>query len=77
EEDESSKERLNILEKELADLSEKYDEDFLKWKEQKSSIDDVKNIKEEIDKVKVAIDQAERNYDFEKLSELRYGKLPA
>ena len=77
EEDESSKERLNILEKELADLSEKYDEDFLKWKEQKSSIDDVKNIKEEIDKVKVEIDQAERNYDFEKLSELRYGKLPA
>ncbi|MDU1829291.1 AAA family ATPase, partial [Anaerococcus sp.] len=42
EEDESSKKRLAILEKELADLSEKYDEDFLKWKEQKSSIDDVK-----------------------------------
>lgn len=76
EEDESSKERLNLLEKELADLSEKYDEDFLKWKEQKSSIDDVKNIKEEIDKVKVEIDKAERNYDFEKLSELRYGTLP-
>ena len=77
EEDESSKQRLDILEKELADLSEKYDEDFLKWKEQKSSIDDVKNIKEEIDKVNVEIDQAERKYDFEKLSELRYGTLPA
>ena len=77
EEDDSSKERLAILEKELADLSEKYDEDFLKWKEQKSSIDDVKNIKEEIDKIKNEIDQAERSYDFEKLSELRYGTLPA
>ena len=77
EEDESSKERLVILEKELADLSEKYDEDFLKWKEQKSSIDDVKNIKEEIDRVNNEIEQAERNYDFEKLSELRYGTLPA
>ncbi|WP_296141230.1 ATP-dependent chaperone ClpB [uncultured Anaerococcus sp.] len=77
EEDESSKERLTILEKELADLSEKYDEDFLKWKEQKSSIDDVKNIKEEIDKVNNEIEQAERNYDFERLSELRYGALPA
>ena len=77
EEDESSKERLAILEKELADLSEKYDEDFLKWKEQKSSIDDVKNIKEEIDRVNNEIEQAERNYDFEKLSELRYGTLPA
>lgn len=77
EEDESSKERLANLEKELADLSEKYDEDFLKWKEQKSSIDDVKNIKEEIDRVNNEIEQAERNYDFEKLSELRYGTLPA
>lgn len=77
EEDDSSKERLAILEKELADLSEKYDEDFLKWKEQKSSIDDVKNIKEKIDKIKNEIDQAERSYDFEKLSELRYGTLPA
>lgn len=77
EEDESSKERLATLEKELADLSEKYDEDFLRWKEQKSSIDDVKNIKEEIDRVNNEIEQAERNYDFEKLSELRYGTLPA
>ena len=77
EEDESSKEKLTILEKELADLSEKYDEDFLKWKEQKSSIDDVKNIKEEIDRVNNEIEQAERNYDFEKLSELRYGTLPS
>ena len=47
----------------------------MKWKEQKSAIDDVKTIKEEIDKVKVEIDQAERSYDFEKLSELKYGKL--
>ena len=77
EENESSKEKLTILEKELADLSEKYDEDFLKWKEQKSSIDDVKNIKEEIDRVNNEIEQAERNYDFEKLSELRYGTLPS
>lgn len=75
EEDENSKKRLETLEKELADLSEKYDQDFLKWKEQKSSIDDIKKIKEEIDRVKVEIEQAERRYDFEKLSELKYGKL--
>ena len=75
EEDENSKKRLETLEKELADLSEKYDQDFLKWKEQKSSIDDIKKIKEEIDRVKVEIDEAERRYDFEKLSELKYGKL--
>nr|WP_072537520.1 ATP-dependent chaperone ClpB [Anaerococcus mediterraneensis] len=75
EEDEYSKKRLEELEKELANLSEKYDNDFLKWKEQKSAIDSVKEIKEEIDKVKIEIDQAERSYDFEKLSELKYGKL--
>ena len=75
EDDEYSKKRLAELEKELADLKEKFDQEFLKWKEQKSAIDDVKNIKEEIDKVKVEIDQAERNYDFERLSELKYGRL--
>ena len=75
EDDDYSKKRLADLEKELADLSESFNEDFLKWKEQKSAIDDVKTIKEEIDKVKVEIDQAERSYDFEKLSELKYGKL--
>ena len=75
EDDEYSKKRLKELEEDLANLSEKYDEEFLKWKDEKSAIDDVKNIKEEIDKVKVEIENAERNYDFEKLSELKYGKL--
>ena len=75
EEDEKSKKRLEDLEKVLADAKEKYDEDFAKWKNQKDSINSVKEIKEEIDKVKVEIEKAERNYDFEKLSELRYGKL--
>ncbi len=70
EDDEYSKKRLKELEEDLANLSEKYDEEFLKWKDEKSAIDDVKNIKEEIDKVKVEIENAERNYDFEKLSEL-------
>ena len=75
EDDEYSKKRLKELEEDLANLSEKYDEEFLKWKDEKSAIDDVKNIKEEIDRVKVEIENAERNYDFEKLSELKYGKL--
>lgn len=75
EDDEYSMKRLKELEEDLANLSEKYDEEFLKWKDEKSAIDDVKNIKEEIDKVKVEIENAERNYDFEKLSELKYGKL--
>ena len=75
EDDEKSKKRLEMLEKELADANERYEADFNKWKSQKDSINSVKDIKEEIDKVKVEIDKAQRNYDFEKLSELKYGKL--
>lgn len=75
EDDEKSKKRLETLEKELADANERYKADFNKWKSQKDSINSVKDIKEEIDKVKVEIEKAERNYDFEKLSELKYGKL--
>ena len=75
EDDEKSKKRLEILEKELADANERYEADFNKWKSQKDSINSVKDIKEEIDKVKVEINKAQRNYDFEKLSELKYGKL--
>lgn len=75
EDDEKSKKRLESLEKELADANERYKADFNKWKSQKDSINSVKDIKEEIDRVKVEIEKAERNYDFEKLSELKYGKL--
>lgn len=75
EDDEKSKKRLEMLEKELADANERYNADFNKWKSQKDSINSVKDIKEEIDKVKVEIEKAQRNYDFEKLSELKYGKL--
>ncbi len=75
EDDEKSKKRLEMLEKELADANERYEADFNKWKSQKDSINSVKDIKEEIDKVKVEIEKAQRNYDFEKLSELKYGKL--
>ena len=75
EDDEKSKKRLETLEKKLADANERYKADFNKWKSQKDSINSVKDIKEEIDKVKVEIEKAERNYDFEKLSELKYGKL--
>lgn len=75
EDDEKSKKRLEMLEKELANANERFNADFNKWKSQKDSINSVKDIKEEIDKVKVEIEKAQRNYDFEKLSELKYGKL--
>ena len=73
--DEASKLRLKKLEKELADLKEKYDVLKIKWEDEKKNIVKIKNIKEEIDKVKRQIEEAERNYDLEKLSELKYGTI--
>ena len=73
--DEASKLRLKKLEKELADLKEKYDVLKIKWEDEKKNIVKIKNIKEEIDKVKRQIEEAERNYDLEKLSKLKYGTI--
>ena len=76
EEDELSKKRLEELEKDLQDLKNEYDAECNTWKEQKESIDAVKEIKSEIDGIKIEMEKAERTYDFEKLSQLKYGKLP-
>ena len=76
EEDELSKKRLEELEKELQDLKNEYDVEYSEWRAQKDSIDDVKNIKAQIDEVKIEMERAEREYNFEKLSQLKYGKLP-
>lgn len=75
EEDEASQRRLEDLETEMASLKEKYDSDYANWQEEKKSIDRVKEIKGEIDQVKIQIEEANRNYDLEKLSELKYGRL--
>ena len=74
--DEGSKRRLEKLEKELASLKEEFDVKKAKWEEEKKEISLLKKIKEEIDKTKREIEEAERKYDLEKLSELKYGKLP-
>ncbi|WP_311487972.1 ATP-dependent chaperone ClpB [uncultured Helcococcus sp.] len=74
--DESSKERLESLEKELSQKDDIYNEKFAKWQDSKKVLDKINNIKAEIDRVKIEIEEAERSYDFEKLSQLRYGKLP-
>lgn len=73
--DYSSKVRLEKLEKELSNFKEEYDIKKAKWEDEKKSISSIKEIKEEIDRVKTQIEDAERRYDLEKLSELKYGKL--
>ena len=75
EDDSLSKKRLEDLEKELQDLKNEYDLEYEDWRNKKSEIDEVKELKAEIDKVRIQMEEAERNYDFEKLSKLRYSTL--
>lgn len=75
EDDSLSKKRLEDLEKELQDLKNEYDLEYEEWRNKKSEIDEVKELKAEIDRVRIQMEEAERNYDFEKLSKLRYSTL--
>ena len=76
EKDDNSKKRLSDLELELSEKKEKLHELKAKWESEKQSVDKVKEIKTKIDEIKSQIEVAERNYDLEKLSILRYGELP-
>lgn len=76
EEDEGSKERLAVLEKEMAEKSGDYDLKFVKWQDSKKILEEANEIKSKIDAVKIEIEDAERKYDFERLSKLKYGSLP-
>ncbi len=73
--DTASVDRLEKLEKELADLKEDQGELSAQWQSEKDTIGQVQTIKEEIDRVNVEIQQAERDYDLSKAAELKYGKL--
>ena len=73
--DDLSQERLAILEKELADLKEEQSKLNAQWQSEKEVIDSINTIKEEIDRVNLEIQQAERDYDLNRAAELRYGKL--
>ena len=77
EEDEQSKARLAKIEEELAKLRKANDELVARWDGEKASIARVREVKKEIDSVKQQMEQAERDYDLNKLAELKYGRLPA
>ncbi|MBE9040143.1 ATP-dependent chaperone ClpB [Oscillatoriales cyanobacterium LEGE 11467] len=75
ESDAASQERLQRLDKELADLKERQSAFNAQWQAEKEVLDKRKNLKEEIDRVQVEIEQAERNYDLNRAAELKFGKL--
>jgi ATP-dependent Clp protease ATP-binding subunit ClpB len=75
ESDPASKERLERLDKELADLKEEQSTLNARWQAEKDILEQRKQIRDEIDRVEVEIQQAERDYDLNKAAELKYGKL--
>ena len=72
-----SKQRLEDLRKELADLREKYNGMKAAWQAEKARIGNVQKLREEIESVGAQIQKAEREYDLNRAAELKYGKLPA
>jgi ATP-dependent Clp protease ATP-binding subunit ClpB len=75
ESDAASRDRLERLEKELADLGEQQSALNAQWQKEKGSIDELSGIKEEIEQVQLQIEQAKRSYDLNKAAELEYGTL--
>jgi len=73
--DVASRHRLEKLEKELADLRASADQLKAQWQTEKEAVQKIRSIREEIEQTKVAIEQAQREYDLNRAAELQYGKL--
>ncbi|HPV01278.1 MAG TPA: ATP-dependent chaperone ClpB [Clostridiales bacterium] len=74
--DRSSLERLAALEKEIAELKEKYDLQKAQWESEKMALVREKELKQQIEEVKRQIEEAERRYDLDELAVLKHGRLP-
>ncbi|MBN1139818.1 MAG: ATP-dependent chaperone ClpB [Anaerolineae bacterium] len=75
EKDKASKERLGKLEKELADLQEQSRALTARWEQEKTAIQGLRDTKEQIERVRHQIEEAQRTYDYRRASELQYGEL--
>ncbi|MEI6808859.1 MAG: ATP-dependent chaperone ClpB [bacterium] len=76
EKDAASKDRLKTLRKELADLKVGSDVMRAQWESEKKAISEVRELREKIEKVRLDSEKAERNYELERVAELRHGILP-
>src|SRR5438309_695738 len=77
EKDEASKKRLAAIEEEIKRLEREYADLDEVWQAEKAQLQGTQHIKEEIDKIKLQMEEARRKGDWQKMSELQYGKLPA
>ena len=76
EDDRLSQERLAHLQQDLAELREEFAGQKAQWDNEKSSVEKLQKMREEIEQVHQEIERAERQYNLERVAELRYGKLP-
>ena len=76
EKDDNSKKRLSIIEKELAELREENDGMTAKYEKEKEHIVDLRDLKEKLDEAKGELERYERNYDYNKVAEIRYSTIP-
>ncbi|WP_333618566.1 ATP-dependent chaperone ClpB [Dietzia sp.] len=74
--DAASKDRLEHLRGELADAKERLQVLTTRWQNEKNAISDVQRVKEELDQLRTESERAEREGDFGKVAELRYGRIP-
>jgi len=75
EKDNLSRENLERIQRELAELREDFNAKKARWETEKAGIQSVQKIREQIEEVNAKIEAAEREYDLNKLAELRYGQL--
>lgn len=76
EDDPQSKERLSVLQKELADQRDMANSMKARWQMEKSSLQDVQDYREQLEKLRRELEKAEDEYDLNKAAELRHGKIP-
>ena len=75
--DRLSQERLEHLQKELAELRDQFNTQKAQWDNEKTSVERLQKLREEIEDINKQIQTAQQNYDLNKAAELQYGKLPA
>ena len=74
--DQLSQEHLREIQKELAEMRERFNAMKARWENEKNAIGKVQKLREEIEQVNAEIEKAERGYDLNRAAELKYGKLP-
>src|SRR5438477_30433 len=76
EKDEASQQRLKLIEEEIKRLEKEYADLEEEWKAEKATVQGAQHIKEEIEKLRQQMDEAKRKGDWQKMSEIQYGRLP-